>query len=280
MPCYNHEQYVREAILSIAHQNFDLNQAELLITDDGSSDCTSVVIQRTLEVAGLQDKATFISRQNKGLSRTINESLAKAKGKYVAILASDDRWLPGLLSTLIKVLEDDDTPSTAAAFGNGYLIEQTGKRLAKHTDKIPFPSPKRIQSELLVRNCIPIATVYKRAALNVIGGWDESLKMEDWDLYLRLVRKHTFLISDELLFEYRCHPNNTRKNKALINSEKKKLGEKHPAYGSFQCFKNEVLAGNLINAVKQCTKNNLKLFILGIFRAVQSVLTSPLKFPN
>lgn len=74
---YNHEKYIEASIASVAAQTY--RNVELLVVDDGSSD-GSVELLR-----GLQAKYGFDLRvqQNQGLSRTLNEAIARARGNLI-----------------------------------------------------------------------------------------------------------------------------------------------------------------------------------------------------
>lgn len=85
---YNHEKYIEASIASVAAQTY--RNVELLVVDDGSSD-GSVELLR-----GLQAKYGFDLRvqQNQGLSRTLNEAIARARGNLIVPFGSDDIMLP------------------------------------------------------------------------------------------------------------------------------------------------------------------------------------------
>ena len=85
MPVYNVEDYVGAAIESVLSQSF--TDFELIIVDDGGTD-DSIAICR-----GFTDpRICIISQANRGLAGARNTGIAAARGDYVALLDSDDRW--------------------------------------------------------------------------------------------------------------------------------------------------------------------------------------------
>jgi len=107
MAAYNAERYIGEAIRSVLDQTYSF--FELLIVDDGSSD-------GTLEVVRLfsDDRIRFIRHnENKGVAEFRNTALEKARGKWIALLDADDKWLPERLELLLNVLNNT---------GEGYFV--------------------------------------------------------------------------------------------------------------------------------------------------------------
>lgn len=107
MPAYNVENYIGEAIQSVLNQTYQ--KFELIIVDDGSTDETWEIIQSFNDPRIIQVRHP----QNKGVAEARNTALKAAKGKWVALIDSDDIWLPERLEKLIKILEEK---------GNSYFI--------------------------------------------------------------------------------------------------------------------------------------------------------------
>ena len=88
MASYNHEKYVGQAVQSVLDQTYQ--DFELVIADDGSTDRTAA------EVAKFADPRIkfFPFSQNRGQFVTTNHCLRQATGEYIAVLNSDDAFLP------------------------------------------------------------------------------------------------------------------------------------------------------------------------------------------
>jgi len=102
VPSYNHARFVGETLRSIFRQT--LAPRELLVIDDGSADDSARVAGRALEECAFP--CELIARGNRGLCATLNEGLARTRGRYFAYLGSDDLWLPGLLAARVRARTD------------------------------------------------------------------------------------------------------------------------------------------------------------------------------
>ena len=98
VPTYNREAYLREAVESVCRQTYP--EWELLVVDDGSTDGTRAYL------AGLTDsRIRVILSDHLGNPNSVrNLALAKARGRYVAFLDSDDWWDPEKLTRQVQAL--------------------------------------------------------------------------------------------------------------------------------------------------------------------------------
>ena len=125
MPAYRHERYVAVAIESILAQ--DCPDMELVINDDCSPDGTFDVISRYRDPRIRAERNTIRS----GPSVTLNSALRRARGRYIALCSSDDRWLPGKLQQQLAHLEQHR--HLGASFFRPRLIDSEGRPDRKST---------------------------------------------------------------------------------------------------------------------------------------------------
>ena len=102
VPCYNVERYLRQCLDSISAQTF--NDMEILCLNDGSTDGTPAIIQ---EYADKDDRFILINKPNSGYGATMNVGLNTAKGKYIAIVESDDYIEPTMMEVLYNAVEEN-----------------------------------------------------------------------------------------------------------------------------------------------------------------------------
>lgn len=217
MPVYNHEKYVVNAIRSIIEQ--DLRPLELIMIDDGSTDASVKVINDYLASQPLPEGVTvsFYTRPNKGAHHTINEGLAQARGEYLAILNSDDLYLPGRLSrcvgaaraqrarmvfTYVDPIDDDSKPLSHDHPWRSWYADVKMEEL----DLAPSIS------SLLLRYNIAISTgnlVFHRSVLDDVGYFDDFRYAHDVDFVLRFCLLEEPIILREKLYAYRIHASNT-----------------------------------------------------------------------
>jgi glycosyltransferase involved in cell wall biosynthesis len=96
IPAYNREHCVRQAVDSVLAQNF--GDLELIVVDDGSTDGTVEILK------SYGDKIRLICQKNAGAGAARNTAIRAARGKYIAFLDSDDRWLPEKLEVQMNFI--------------------------------------------------------------------------------------------------------------------------------------------------------------------------------
>ena len=109
IPVYNRETLIKEAVNSVLAQSH--RNLELVVVDDGSTDNTYA----TLETIN-DPRLKIIRQHNKGVSSARNTGIAQCRGKYIALLDSDDYWLKNKLEAQLEYMT-----------ANGYLISQTNE---------------------------------------------------------------------------------------------------------------------------------------------------------
>jgi glycosyltransferase involved in cell wall biosynthesis len=201
--CYQHERFVEECLESIRTQT--MQDFQLIIADDGSKDRSKALIRDW--IARHRIDAIFVDHSvNQGLLPTLNEVLRLARGTWIAKVATDDAWLPDKLEQqLATVLALPE--SVAVLYGDATKIDEAGQPLGEtfleEHGRTPPPSGS-IASALIGGNFIPsLSTMVRRQALVDVGGWDEQLNYEDWDMWLRLALRHDFVGSPRINARYR-----------------------------------------------------------------------------
>ena len=121
IPTYNREAMLAQAIDSVLAQ--DYHDFELIVVDDGSTDGS---YQLVLDLEKIHDFSvlTHRDRTNCGQSASINLGLEACSGDFIAILDSDDLFLPGKLSSQVKFLEEN--PDVDLVYGKGQAIDSNG----------------------------------------------------------------------------------------------------------------------------------------------------------
>lgn len=123
---YNQAHYLTETLDSVRHQTF--TDWELVVVDDGSTDATSDVLAQWVD--GL-DEATrarvkVLEQPNSGQSAAFEAGFELCKGRYIALLDSDDRWLPERLEVVARVAEKH--PEAGMLAHPMWVIDAEGRR--------------------------------------------------------------------------------------------------------------------------------------------------------
>lgn len=95
VPVYNAEKYLQQCLNSILRQS--LKEIEVIAVDDGSTDGSGKILS---EYQKKDKRLTVISKQNEGVSIARNLAVAKARGKYISFVDSDDYLEPSALEKL------------------------------------------------------------------------------------------------------------------------------------------------------------------------------------
>ncbi len=200
IPTYNRAAFLLHAVQSVLAQTFQ--DFEIIIIDDGSTDNTAQLIHSLQE-----PRIRYLTQANQGVAAALNRGWRAAKGTYIGRIDSDDAWLPTLLERLVPVLERDTTLGAVYARAQGMDASgQTLPQLSGAPERFPGETLKSLVYGDFVT---PIAVIIQRAALERVGGYDESLPgTEDWDLWIRLAPYYGIAYVPEILARYRYHANN------------------------------------------------------------------------
>lgn len=257
MPSYNHAQYVREALKSVAAQTYP--NIELIIIDDGSRDETPRIIKEALTEFTRDMRIEFRRQENAGLCTTLNRALDLALGEFVQFLASDDTYLPEKTALSVEALRAAAL-DVAAIYCDGYIMDERSRRRAVFSEKYRVPIGKNVHRELLIANWIPaMGILYRRDILVALGGFDKNLMFEDWDLLLRLTHTHRVGRIPDRLFLYRVHSTSMTRDTAMMQKTTADLVRKHPDLSAFHRLKSD-LRRNPVTALWRHRANSDMVF--------------------
>lgn len=214
-PCYNHSKYIIESLNSIRNQRYP--NIEHIIIDDASTDESVTLIEDWIDSNNY--KCTFIKHEkNQGISKTLNESIVLAEGKYWSPLATDDFIHEDRTTRFVEYLENH--VSTVMVASDCSCVDEDSKLIEKNgtTSFLTYYTSNRddINEEtfgtyktLLRGNYMPGSIMIRKQNLIDIGKFPENMKLEDWDTWLRISAKSRIAyIKDKLTF-YRWHNSNS-----------------------------------------------------------------------
>lgn len=185
IPVYNAEHTILSCMESVNHQNYE--NVEVIVIDDGSTDRSKEIIETYIVEHALH--WIFISRENCGVAKTRNEGIQKSNGDFIAFLDSDDVWMEEKLSKQMALIQE-----TKAVFVSTN-IRQTDSNVGYQIYHL---------KDLLRSNKVCTSTVLvSKAVLNDIGCFNENMQYsEDYNLWLRIVKKYPIYIMNEILTKY------------------------------------------------------------------------------
>jgi glycosyltransferase involved in cell wall biosynthesis len=190
IPCYNHGQYLREAVQSALRQDI---KAEVIVIDDGSTDAATIAVLDDLRASGV-----FVHPQvNKGLPEARNAGIKLTSADFIVCLDADDMLQPAYCSTCLEVMQ------VKPEIGFVY----TTTRVFGTKDKL-WSRQKFSGLHVLIDNYIPYSAMFRRQLWEDINGYSAEMKnkYEDWDFWLSAIEKgwKGFHVPRDL-FWYRKH---------------------------------------------------------------------------
>lgn len=214
IPAYRHERYIEAAIESVLAQTIE--DWELVVIDDCSPDDTWERIRR------LEDPRITAIRHdaNRGAHATLNEGLALSRGRYLAVLNSDDAYRPTRLERTLEYLEDTgaDLVGTAVRIidDGGLPITDPGHYWNEWYEgrlKVLRASGDLVAA-LLEGNLFVTTSnfVVRRELIDRVGGFEDLRYTHDYAFVLATAaagESRIALLPDETLLEYRLHGSNT-----------------------------------------------------------------------
>ena len=195
IPTYNRAHVLARALESIYAQqttSFIVN-LQVIVIDDGSTDNTAQLLEEQYP------EVEYYYQINQGVSAARNLGLKHVKCEWVALLDSDDEWLPTKLERQFSALHESEL-------------------LVCHTDEIWIRNGVRVNQMKkhaksggwIFKKCLPLCAmspssiIINRSVFTDVGEFDAKLPAcEDYDLWLRICAKYEVaFVEDKLINKY------------------------------------------------------------------------------
>ncbi len=226
IPAYNHEQFIGPAIESVLGQSWD--DLELLVIDDGSTDNTAGVIKSYDD-----RRLSYFYQENQDAYNTINRGLGLARGEYIAILNSDDLYLPGRLERLVEVQRES---GAVCLFTDVVPIDEEGEELSdpqfgwncwhRKNREFYFASGDLYTGFLKGNFMVTTSNLFMtREVVEKVGTFCSLRYLHDYDYIFRIMLAfpdQVRYLHGERLLAYRIHGGNTLSEAAIIGREQDK----------------------------------------------------------
>ncbi len=238
---YQHARYVRKTIESVLDQSFQ--DFEIVVTDDGSTDDTLAIV-RSFADPRIRVEALPV---NHGISTAMNATIARARGRYVAILNSDDWALPGRLRKQVAFL--DANPDVSLVFGLPRAVDEEGLPTAAFNDfRVPLTFPDFTRRAWLRQfffhgNCLCAPTaMIRREAYTAAGTYDPRLtNVQDLDMWIRmLMAGHRIHVLPEPLTAFRIRDDNANASAPSLETRLRSVYESSRILERFADFTEEL----------------------------------------
>jgi alpha-1,3-rhamnosyltransferase len=217
VPTYNHAPFLTACLESVRAQTYP--RLELVVVDDGSTDDTLALAERfAATYAGRFERLTILHQPNQGVSAASNRAITACQGEWVHLLGSDDWLYPDKILRQQQAIDAWNEPRLALIYSDVDFIDAEGQVLSSATRKRPPPGPDhQAYLWLISHNYIANPTVaLRREAFLAIGGFDEQLRLEDLDGWLRLSVHHAIARTPGVLAGYRRHDGNASRRQWMM----------------------------------------------------------------
>lgn len=202
---FNHEPFIEQALDSLTSQIY--TNIEVLIVDDCSTDGSVERIRGWMDATDLPVQL-IVNQVNRGICGVLNQMVALASGDLLVYLDSDDWMEPDRIRCHVDHFESLG-PEVVLVYGDAELCDEAGRPVGETYLRRIFPvgdppEGSDVFDRLLLGNFIPTPSVtVRRTAIVEIGGYDESLWYDDYDMWLRLSHRHRFSYCDRVVANYR-----------------------------------------------------------------------------
>jgi hypothetical protein len=214
IPAYRRPDMVERAIRSVLAQGRP--PAEVIVVDDASGDDTGA------QAASLGARVITHDR-NMGEGEARNTGLRAASHEWVALLDSDDEWLPDHLETLW-------------AERNGHLLVGSAvlvtgapedHRVYGWTGRSPrvLTSPAEVAAP--ENKLSPSSVVLRREPALEAGGFRNLRRAADMDMWVRLLERGTALAIPRVTALYHLHPGQVSQERREMHAAHRAVLEAH-----------------------------------------------------
>lgn len=191
LPVYNSDKYLAEAIASVLKQTF--TDFELIIVNDGSTDSSLNIIK---DFMSTDNRIVLISRENKGIVKSLNEAILSAKGKYIARMDADDICMPNRFAEQMQFIHENKLDLCGSFIQILNKQEKISIYPREHSD---------IVVESLFYSCFAHpSTIIKKNVFNKLRYQEEAA--EDYNLWCDILL-NGFKVGNcpKVLLQYRRH---------------------------------------------------------------------------
>ncbi len=212
LPLYNHERYIASALQSVFGQHSPVD--EIILIDDGSQD-NGYALAENLLAGDL--RAKVFRQRNAGAHEALNKGIAAATGEFIAVLNTDDRFLPDKTGRCRKLLAEH--PDAEMICGGIGMIDAEGDEISSGpavdwlNRATSFRNKCRTLDQGLINNNYVISTsnmVFSRKLWESCGGFQKLRYCHDLDFILSALPGHKVIVDEEEKhIQYRIHTQNT-----------------------------------------------------------------------
>lgn len=185
IPMYNSNETIINTLDSIKNQTAFKYILEILVINDGSTDNSLNLVERYAEEnSGMP--IILIDKPNGGVSTARNIGMKEAKGEWIALLDSDDDWLPEKIEIQMNTIQEHPEID----FLGGDIDDKGLKILWRRIKGLYKANVNDICIKMFPQTSVAI---FKRSIFEQIGGYDETQQYaEDGNYFLKICANYNY----------------------------------------------------------------------------------------
>ena len=197
IPAYNEELVLEHCLESLLAQTY--NQIEIVIVDDGSTDCTKLIAGH---YCAQHKNITYLHKENGGKASALNHGIAHANGDILICVDADSAFMSDTVAHIVRSFQD---PTVDAVAGNVRIANRKG--FLGNKQAIEYITGLTLQRQAFAAlGCIQVISgalsAFRRSALTEIGGYSSDTLVEDMDSTMALAEKQMRIIYNPKAIAY------------------------------------------------------------------------------
>jgi GT2 family glycosyltransferase len=221
VPCFNGENFLEDALLSVLAQ-IDPPTFEILVVDDGSNNPSAI---QSICVSFRDERIKYLRKENGGVSSALNLGLEAASGRVFTWLSHDD--ILTRTSLRDRFTKWESLSGENLVFGDWELFGELSKFPGRVRVGHLYRTGKALDaiSRGLVNGCTVMTSI---KLIREHGGFVENLRAtQDYDLWLRLeIQGVRFIHIDSVVAATRQHGSQTSRVSQDVELENQELWKK------------------------------------------------------
>jgi glycosyltransferase involved in cell wall biosynthesis len=191
IPMYNSVNTIKTCIDSVLNQTYK-GEIEIIVVNDGSKDNSQSIVEDIIKNNTTSIDIQLINKKNGGVSSARNKGLALAKGRYIALLDSDDEWVNEKVEKQLNVFNQN--------FEVGFVGGLTNKTNSNDENEIvDIPLSRMIFKHYFQ----PSTVMFKKEIIVKVGFFDETLRYsEEGNYFMRIASVYKCVLLKKQLIIY------------------------------------------------------------------------------
>ena len=221
LTCYNHEKFILSAVESCLNQTYQ--NIEIIAVDDHSIDRTAILLSKVTDPRF----KLYKTLANEGPSRAFNLGVENSKGALIAFMSGDDICYPERIAEQVTAWQNNTNLGTdSIIFSHVIFINKNNQEFSLSNKSPDYFNVKQLSRSDYFKKffktgnflCAPTALV-SRKLFHDCGGLDPVLiQLQDFDLWIKAIKRVPFTILEKPLIKYRIHNNNLSKPDLLSSN--------------------------------------------------------------